>query len=253
MDLVDSHSHIDVEAFDADRGAVVARARDAGVARQIVPAVVARDWDALRNVCATHEGLFAGYGLHPVYLDEHSRGDLAALRERLDRSPAVCVGECGLDFHVEGLDRERQHEILMPQLEIARERGLPVVLHARHAVEAIIAAIRAYPGLTGIVHSYGGSEEQARQLFRLGFCIGIGGPVTYERANRIRRVVRSMPLEFLLLESDAPDQPNATHRGERNEPARIVEVCECIAELRGVEPVDIAAATTANAERLFRI
>lgn len=253
MELVDSHSHIDVAAFDADRAAVVERARAAGVTRQVVPAVVARDWDALRDVCDAHPGLHPGYGLHPVYLDEHSHADLGALRERLEASPAVCVGECGLDFYLEDLDRERQREVLMPQLELARERGLPVVLHARHAVEAIIAAIRAFPGLTGVVHSYGGSEEQARQLFKLGFCIGIGGPVTYERANRIRRVVRTMPLEFLLLESDAPDQPNAAHRGERNEPARIVEVCECIAALRGIPPAEVAVRTTANAQRLFRL
>jgi TatD DNase family protein len=111
--------------------------------------------------------------------------------------------------------------------------------------------LREYPGITGVVHSYGGSEEQARQLFKLGFMLGIGGPVTYERANRIRRVVKSMPLEFLLLETDSPDQPNSTHRGERNEPARLVEVCECVAALRGVDPGAIAAATTANARRLF--
>jgi len=253
MLFVDSHSHIDVEAFDADRAETIERARRAGVTRQVVPAVVARDWAKLQAVCALHAGLFPGYGLHPVYLDDHDPADLVALRGQLDDASAVCVGECGLDFYVESLDRELQHDYLRPQLALARERGLPVVLHARHAVEATIAAIRAHPGLTGVVHSYGGSEEQARQLFKLGFLIGIGGPVTYDRANRIRRVVKSMPLEFLLLESDAPDQPNATRRGERNEPARIVEVGECIAELRGITPSEVAAQTTVNAQRLFRL
>ena len=253
MELVDSHSHVDVDAFDADRDEVVARARAAGVVRQVVPGVVARDWGRLERVCSGHAGLHAGYGLPPCFLADHAPSDLDALPGWLERGHAVCVGECGLDFYHEGFDREAQMEYLEPQLALAHELGLPVVLHARRAVEAVLLALRAFPGLTGVVHSYGGSEEQARQLFDLGFMIGIGGPVTYERANRIRRVVRTMPLEFLLLETDAPDQPNATRRGLRNEPANLVEVCECIAALRRTEPEAIAAATTANAERLFSL
>lgn len=251
--LVDSHSHLDVAAFDADRDAVLARARDAGVELHVVPAVTAGDWPRQRAICARHPELRPGYGLHPVYLDAHRPADLEALPGWLERERAICVGECGLDFFVEGLDREAQLAYLRPQLALARELALPVVLHARRAVEAILAEIRALPGLTGVVHSYGGSEEQARQLFALGFSIGLGGPVTYARANRIRRVVTTMPLEFLLLETDAPDQPNATHRGERNEPARLVEVRDCIAALRRVDPELIESTTTANARRLFRL
>jgi TatD DNase family protein len=253
MRLVDSHSHIDVEAFDADRDAVLARARDAGVERHVVPGVIAATWPSLRAACDRAPELKPGYGLHPVYLADHRPGHLDALPRWLEDERTVCVGECGLDFFVESLDREAQYAYLRPQLALARDLALPVVLHARRAVEAIVAVLREYPGITGVVHSYGGSEEQARQLFKLGFMLGIGGPVTYERANRIRRVVKTMPLEFLLLETDSPDQPNATRRGERNEPARLVEVCECVAALRGVEPEAIAAATTANANRLFRL
>jgi TatD DNase family protein len=253
MELVDCHSHVDVDAFDADRHAVIERARAAGVKRQVVPGVVARDWEKLRAVCAEHPGLSPGYGLHPCFLAEHRPGDLDALGDWLERERPACVGECGLDFYLEGHDRDAQLAWLVPQLALAHALGLPVVLHARRAVEAILLAVRDFPGLTGVVHSYGGSEEQARQLFDRGFLVGIGGPVTYERANRIRRVVRAMPLEFLLLETDAPDQPNSTRRGLRNEPAHLVEVCACIAALRGTEPEVIAAATTANAERLFRL
>jgi TatD DNase family protein len=127
------------------------------------------------------------------------------------------------------------------------------VVHARRAFEEAIAELRRLPGLTGVVHSYAGSEEQARQLFAMGFHLGLGGPVTYERARRIRRVAKSMPLEWLLLETDAPDQPDSGRRGERNEPAFLRSVCECIAELRGESPEAIAEATSANARRLFRI
>src|SRR5690606_36207742 len=121
------------------------------------------------------------------------------------------------------------------------------------AVEQVLLTLRRFPGVRGVVHSYSGSAEQARQLFDLGFLLGIGGPVTYERARRLRPLVASMPLEFLLLETDAPDQPDSSHRGQRNEPARLPIVLQAIAELRGESPETIAAATTANAERLFNI
>ncbi|MEO8161188.1 MAG: TatD family hydrolase, partial [Arenimonas sp.] len=147
---------------------------------------------------------------------------------------------------------ERQAFYFQRQLELARAFDLPVVVHARRAVEEVIAALRRLPGLRGVVHSYAGSEEQARQLFGLGFCLGIGGPATYERARRIRRVAAAMPLEFLLLETDAPDQPDAGRRGERNEPANLLSVLEVVAQLRGMEPSDLARASTANARRLFR-
>lgn len=137
------------------------------------------------------------------------------------------------------------------QLALARELGLPVILHARRAYDDVAAAIRRVGGLRGVVHSFSGSEEQARQLWKLGFCLGIGGPVTYERAARLRMLVARMPVEFLLLETDSPDQPLAGHRGARNEPAFLVEVLRTIAMLRDEEPDAIAAATSRNAEALF--
>ena len=137
------------------------------------------------------------------------------------------------------------------QLRLAREFDLPVVVHARRAVDAVLASIRKVGGLRGVVHSFSGSAEQAAQLHRLGFLLGIGGPVTYERANRLRGIVATMPLEQLLLETDAPDQPDSNHRGERNEPAYLTTVLEAVVVLRGVPRDVVAAATAANAERLF--
>lgn len=253
MRLIDSHCHLDVADFDADRDAVVARARGAGVASQIVPAITAADWPRLRQVCATHPGLHPAYGLHPVYLDEHGPDDLRALRTWIEGERPVAVGECGLDFFVDGLEAERQRFFFDGQLELAREFGLPVIVHARRAVDAVIASIRRIGKLRGVVHSFSGSVEQAQQLWKLDFMIGLGGPVTYERANRLRKLATEMPLEHLLLETDAPDQPDAAHRGQRNEPARLAFVCETIARLRGIPAGEVAAATTANAERLFAL
>jgi TatD DNase family protein len=251
--LVDSHCHLDALEFDRDRDAVVARARAAGVTRQIVPAVDAASWPKLRGVCAATPGLFAAYGLHPMYLAEHRDEHLSKLRDWLQQEQPVAVGECGLDYFVEGLDHETQQHYFTAQLELAREFGLPVIVHARRAVDAVIASIRRVGGLRGVVHSYSGSAEQARQLWDLGFLLGLGGPVTYERANRLRRLAATMPDEYLLLETDAPDQPDSGIRGQRNEPARLVNVLQVIAGLRGVTPEELATTTTANAERLFRL
>ncbi len=251
--LVDSHAHLDAPEFDDDRDAVLARARAAGVSRQIVPAVNAAGWPKLRDLCARETGLLPAYGLHPMYLDDHRDADLSSLREWIERERPVAVGECGLDCFVEGLDPARQAFFFDGQLRLARDFDLPVVVHARRAVDQVMAAIRRFGPLRGVVHSYPGSADQAKRLFDLGFLVGIGGPVTYERANRLRTLATTLPIDCLLLETDAPDQPDSDHRGQRNEPARLVRVLDAVAELRGIAPAELAAATTLNAERLFRL
>ena len=249
--LIDSHCHLDAGEVDSDRGAVIARARAAGVGRQIVPAVEAATWPGLRELCAGEEGLFPAYGLHPMFLSSHRPEHLQQLRNWLDDQRPVAVGECGLDFFVEGLDAQSQQDYFEGQLKLAREFELPVIVHARRAVDAVIATCKRIGKLRGVVHSFSGSPEQARQLWQLGFLVGLGGPVTYERANRLRKLAATMPLEHLLLETDAPDQPDAGIRGQRNEPERLTVICETIAQLRGEDPATIASVTTANAQRLF--
>lgn len=251
--LIDSHCHLDAPEFDADRAAVLARARAAGVVAQIIPAVTAASFEQLAQLSAAEADLHAAFGLHPMFLSQHRPEHLTAVRERLASGAAVAVGECGLDFFVEGLDPDLQREYFIAQVELAREFQLPLVLHARRAVEEAIATLRRIGGVSGVVHSYSGSEEQARQLWKLGFCLGIGGPVTFERAQRLRRIVADMPIEFLLLETDAPDQPDQWHRGQRNEPALLPAIAATIAELRGVSIAEIARATSANARRLFAL
>lgn len=253
IELIDSHSHFDVDAFAMDRADALARARAAGVTRQIVPAITRAGFDGLRDLCAGEAGLYPAYGLHPMYLDAHCPEHLTELEQWIERERPVAVGECGLDFFVENLDRAEQHEYFERQLRIAKRHDLPLILHARRAFDDVAAAIRRVGALRGVVHSFSGSEEQAKQFWKLGFLLGIGGPVTYERASRLRALVARMPIEFLLLETDSPDQPTADHRGERNEPARLVDVLHAIAQLRGESPESIAAATSANAERLFAL
>ena len=253
MQLVDSHSHFDAAEFDDDRAEAHARAVAAGVGIQIVPAVDAAGWRKLRQVCADLPGLWPAYGLHPMYLDAHRPEHLHELRTWIEHERPLAVGECGLDYFVEGLDAEAQAFYFDGQLRLAREFDLPVIVHARRAVDAVTAAIRRIGGLRGVVHSFSGSAEQAAQLHRLGFLLGIGGPVTYERAARLRGIVAGMPLEQLLLETDSPDQPGASHRGQRNEPAHLVEVLDVVAALRGMPREALAAATRDNAARLFNL
>jgi len=249
--LIDSHCHLDAPAFDADRAAVLARARAAGVMAQIVPAVTAAGWPKLRAVCTSESGLFPAYGLHPLLVGEHRPEHLEQLRQWIERERPLAIGECGLDYFVEGLDADAQRTYFDAQLKLAREFNLPLIIHARRAVDAVIARIRKIGGLRGVVHSFSGSPEQARQLWRLGFLIGLGGPVTYPRAQRLRRLAASMPLEFLLLETDAPDQPDHAIAGQRNEPARLAVILDSIAQLRQQSAAAFAQITTSNALALF--
>lgn len=253
MSLFDSHSHLDAPEFDPDRAQVLARACEVGVRQQLVPAVEFASWTKLKTICAGETGLYPAYGLHPMYLSQHLPEHLDALPDWIAREKPAAVGECGLDFFVDGLDPESQREYFRRQLEIARDADLPVVVHARRAVDEVIATIRKVGRLRGVVHSWPGSEEQARQLYSLDFCLGIGGPVTYERAQRLRRLVATMPIDYLLLETDSPDQPGAAQRGQRNEPAHLVEVLRAVAGLRGESEESLADATRINAERLFGI
>jgi TatD DNase family protein len=249
--LVDSHCHLDVAEFDPDRPQVIARARAVGVRVQIIPAIDRASWPRIRALCAQTPGLYPAYGLHPMFMSVHRPEHLDELADWLARERPVAVGECGLDGYIEDPQPERQQRYFEAQLELARSAGLPVILHARRALEPVIAALRRVGGLSGVVHSFSGSVEQAAQLWRLGFLIGIGGPVTYERAQRLRRVVAAVPAEQLLLETDAPDQPLAGHRGLRNEPCRLPDVLEAVAALRGESPEAVADQTTRNASALF--
>jgi len=250
-DLVDTHAHLDDASFGPDEDAMFARAESSGVRRWVVPGIERGNWEAIEALSHRQQGVYPAYGLHPLFIDRHRDDHLADLPAWLDGHGAVAVGEIGLDWYVEGLDPARQREMFTRQLEIAKEHDLPVIVHARRAFEETVHTLRRIGGLRGVVHSFAGSEEQARQLFDLGFHIGIGGPVTYERANRIRRVVASMPLEWLLLETDAPDQPCSHRRGERNEPAFMTDVLEAVASLRETTIAVIAEATTTNAVAVF--
>ena len=251
--LIDSHNHFDDAGFDADRSTAYRRARAAGVEAQVLAAVSARLWPKLKAVAAGYPGLYPCYGLHPAYLAEHRPEHLDQLADWLSRERPAAIGECGLDYYLPDLDPDAQTEYFAGQLRLARRHDLPVVIHARHAVDHVIKLVRRFAGVRGMVHSFSGSEDQARRLLDLGILLSFGGPLTYPKATRLRGLIKVLPLDGFLLETDAPDQPLSAHPGQRNEPAYLAEVLACVAELRGADPAEIAAATTENARRLFRL
>ena len=251
--LIDSHNHFDDGSFDPDRDDAYQRARAAGVRAQVLAAVSARLWPKLKVVAARYPGLYPSYGLHPAYLAEHHPEHLDELADWLVRERPVAIGECGLDYYLPDLDPDVQADYFTGQLRLARRHDLPVIMHARHAVDQVIKLVRRFQGVRGVVHSFSGSEDQALRLLDLGILLSFGGPLTYARATRLRGLIRYLPLDGFMLETDSPDQPPSNHRGTRNEPAFLPDVLACVAELRGADPAEIAAATTANAHRLFNL
>ncbi len=253
MRLIDSHCHLDDDRLDASRDAVIARAAAVGVERMIVPATTANRWDKLKQICTAADALYPAYGLHPWYVEQHQQIHLRELDEWLEREQPVALGECGLDFYQSRVDERWQKQLFSEQLQLARNHDLPVIVHARKSLDDIIALLRRQGEMRGVVHSFSGSEQQARQLYDLGFRIGIAATLGFERARRLRGVVAAMPDDALLLESDAPDQPGAGHRGQLNEPAFIVEHLQVMAELRDIEVDALALQLNRNAEVLFGI
>jgi TatD DNase family protein len=253
MELIDSHCHIDVHEFDPDREHVITRSRLAGVTRLIVPAVDAAGWDNLLTLCNTVHGLYPTLGLHPIYLDNHRDEHIDELKTRIANKRPIAIGEIGLDYFISELDRTRQQSIFETQLRIARDADLPVILHTRKSHDPVLATLRRIRVRGGIAHAFNGSPQQAQQFIDLGFLLGFGGTITYSRANRIRSLARNVPIEAIALETDAPDIPLSTHRGERNSPEYLPEcLCE-LALLRDAKPEDLAQQTTANVMRVFAL
>jgi len=253
--LVDTHCHLDAGEFDADRDAVVARARDAGVGLIVVPAVDAAGFDVVRALARRHPCVRYALGIHPMFVDRAADADLAALRDAVAGAmpdPAfVGIGEIGLDHFVPGLDRVRQEHFLVEQLRIAVEFDLPVILHVRRAQDAVLKQLRRFRPSGGIAHAFNGSAQQARQFMELGCALGFGGAMTFERARQIRRLAVELPIDAFVLETDAPDIAPAWDPRGRNEPAALPAIAAVFAALREQALDAMMAATGVNAVRVL--
>lgn len=254
----DTHVHWDAAEFDPDREAALERAYAAGVRYCLNPSVTVRGIEQVRQLAAQSERhahwprIFPAYGIHPLYVEQCQADDIQLLESELLRHRPVAIGEIGLDAYVGVPDFEKQRQLFEDQLVLAMTHRLPVILHVRHAVEAVIQSIKRVqtrekkiPG--GIAHAFNGSLVQAKQLIDLGFVLGFGGSCTYEGSKRIRLLAEQLPLHTLVLETDAPDMAPAWHRGRRNEPSHLPRIAETMAALRKISLAELAEQTTLNA------
>ena len=253
--LVDTHCHLDAQEFAADRDAVVARAGAAGVRTIVVPSVDVPGFDAVRGLADRYEGVRYALGIHPMRVEQADPDALetlrAALRASIGDPRLVAVGEIGLDHFVPGLDRGIQERFFVAQLRCAREFGLPVILHVRRAQDTVLKHLRRERPPGGIAHAFNGSVQQAQAFTALGFVLGFGGAMSFERALQIRRLAGTLPLSDCVLETDAPDIAPAWLGRARNEPAELSGIARVFGQLRGLSVEAVAAATGENAARVL--
>lgn len=249
--LVDTHCHLDFPILADQIDAVVARAQQHGVTRFVVPAVAAEHFERVVTLASHHAFGFA-LGLHPCFLSEHSATSLKALEQALQTYQPLAVGEIGLDFY-HGLDTsEQQLALFKAQLRLAKRFELPVILHVRKAHDQVLKVLRELQFQQGgVVHAFSGSAAQAERYIGFGFKLGVGGVISHERAMRVKKLFAALPLDALVLETDAPDMPLQGAQGKPNEPAAVARVAQLLADLQGVSVEEVAQRTTANALALF--
>ena len=255
---IDTHCHLDAPEFSGSLDAVIQRAVEKNVKAILLPAVKAADCTQVQDLAHRYgqsiPGLVYALGIHPLYTNQAQEGDIQILENNIINSLSdprfVGVGEIGLDYFVEGLDPHKQEFFFNAQLDLAQKYQLPVILHVRRSQDAILKALRRRNIPGGIAHAFNGSFQQAEQFIELGFKLGFGGAATYERALQIRRLLKDLPVEAIVTETDAPDIPPAWLREEGiafNEPAFLPRIAKTLAQVRGVSDLEFSAAVWRNA------
>lgn len=253
MKIVDTHSHIYLDKFAADREAMLARAAAAGVEQILLPAIDSETHEQLLDLAAKYPGkCLAMMGLHPCSVTVDPGPELALIEEYLDRQPFYAVGEIGLDFYWDRTYTEQQFRAFRHQIELALQHKLPISIHSRNATDEAIAVVQEYVprGLRGVFHCFSGTPEQARAAIDTGFYLGIGGVITF-RNGGLDTALADIGLEHIVLETDAPYLAPVPYRGKRNEPSYLSYVVARLAELKGISPEKVAQISSANAEKLF--
>lgn len=250
--LVDSHCHLDAAEFDADRDSIVEQAQKAGVAKIVVPAIGRASFDRVLALAERYSCCVPALGIHPLFAEQALLEDLDVLREKLQNTRPVAVGEIGLDFFVEGLDRGKQEYYFAQQLKLAQEFDLPVILHVRRSVDQILKHLRRIKVRGGIAHAFNGSRQQADIFIKLGFKLGFGGAMTWPRALHLQELAMTLPLESIVLETDAPDIPPAwIGRDGRNSPEQLPAIAGDLARLRKVSLEEVIEKTTQNVHEVL--
>ena len=251
--MIDSHCHLDLPEFEPDWQDVLNSAVSKGVERILIPGTTVSGWQRQQNMAADNAQLDVAFGLHPYFFPDEPENALAALREQLQTTTIkpVAIGEIGIDGAID-TPIEAQQALFEAQLVVASEQSLPVILHHRRSHHLLLESIkRSRFTQGGVIHAFSGSEQVARQYIDVRFKLGIGGTITYSRAQKTRQTVANIPLQHLLLETDAPDMPMSGRQGARNEPQFIGEVVAALADLHGITPEAVIEQTTANYFALF--
>ncbi len=259
--LIDSHCHLDAAVFDSDRAEVIKSAQSAGVRAIVIPSVDINNFSSVRDIAHQFDGGFYALGIHPMYVHSSEEGDLeklaVMLEKAMDDPRFVAVGEIGLDFFVKeiamGAAREKQEYFFNEQLKLARRFELPVILHVRRSQDIILKYLRRYEELSGIAHAFNGSEQQADQFIELGYLLGMGGAMTFERAQQIRRHAAKYDLRHYALETDSPDMAPSWLDVKKtpNTPMQIARIAEVFADLRGQSVAEIQKQTWENTLNIF--
>ena len=251
--LTDTHCHLDMEPLRKDLKEVIQRAKNAGIERILCIGIDEVSSQEAINISKQYEGVFATAGYHPHDAKDFPGGFEEKIIHWAKSGDIVAIGEIGLDYHYDHSPRKTQQEVFCKQLELAQRLNLPVIIHSREAQEDTYKILKESGVSRGVMHCYSGSEEMAEKFMALGFYISIAGPVTFKNAEKLRRVARMIPDEYLLIETDAPYLAPVPYRGKTNEPAYLVKTAQKLAEIRGVSLEDIARITSLNAARLFGI
>lgn len=258
MQFFDSHCHFDFAAFDKDRELVWRECGALGIAHLIIPGVSAEQWPLAASIAQQHKNIYLGVGLHPWWVsDDVAADDVVNIRQCLEKNliqeKCVAIGECGLDAVIE-TPMQLQQQVLDIHLQLAQKISLPLIIHCRKAHNELLVQLKSFNlPAGGVIHGFSGSYELAASYWDIGFRLGIGGTITYDRANKTRMAVKKLPLDAILLETDAPDMPLSGKQGERNSPIHIIEIAQALADLRGEPLKKIAAQTTLNSRTLFKI
>lgn len=254
MELIDTHAHLDHDWFDGERDEIVQRALEAGVTTIITIGADLPSSEAAVKLAEKYEDVYATVGIHPHDAKTADEAAYARLRELAAHPKVVAIGEIGLDYYYDHSPRDVQRDVFIRQLDIARETGLPFVVHNRDASDDVMTVLREHGrGLPGLLHSFAGDADMAAECVAMGYYISVGGMFTFKNAGAIRDAVADVPLERILLETDAPYLTPVPLRGRRNEPAYVRHVAEFFAKERGLDPAKVARATTENARRFFRL
>lgn len=253
LSLIDSHCHLDDDRLNNNREALIAAARDVGIEQFIVPATTQQRWPLLRQLQLNYDDIHIAYGYHPMFMAEHKHADINKLESDISEHNAIAVGECGLDFFASSIDEQEQKKLFEQQLSVAKNMSLPCIVHSRKSLDIVISMLRKKQLVGGVLHSFSGSLQQAQQLNDLGFKLGIAATVCFDRAKKLQAIVKAVGLEYLLLESDAPDQAGPDYRGQLNQPAYMLSQLNKVAELKQLTIAEVAKQTALNVSRLFHL